>query len=743
MPALIAAVLVVLLVGATASSSSSATGSYTCALTVTANGAPLASGTEIQQGTSLTLSGTITPVGSAPPPPAGTWTFSSSGVGINGIADDDGNNLVFPPAPGFYDITGEYDDPGYECTTNDVQLLVQSTAPLKTTTTLTVVQSGGLDLATAVITSSGGATNPHPPTGWVIFYGDSARYDEVQLDANQTAQETLSPPAGPGTHSITAEYLGDAHNGPSSATYYFGNTDPTQLTEVGGGTVDAGATATLSARLLDSATGAGIPAQQLALSVAGTDGRTYVCTTPPTGPDGRGSCTVVLDEPAGAYTVTAHWGGTAGYSAPTDTTGSITVAAGTAQLAVADASAHTGGSATLTGTLTNESGQPIAGAAVVLAVGTSTTERCTATTDANGVATCPPMTIADAAGSYTINGSFAGIPNTYEPTTGSGTLTVVAAQPTTTAYTGATSAPLGSTATLSATVTGSTAPVPAGEQVDFSLAPGGPSCSGTTDATGAASCQVTIPVSATVGSSYTVNVHDVGDRAYLPSDTQATLAVTKAVPTLVLNDPALVLRGAGATLSATMSPALAGETVVLALGFQSCGATTDATGVATCTIRTVLVPTGPQPTTAVFLGDETAQPAAATPGSALVYAYPSGGIFVVGDQTAAGQVTFWGSQWWKANRLSGGAAPSSFKGFASAPAPQYAATWTTRPGNSPSPPDAPLPSYMAVVVSSAIHQSGSTIGGDVKQIVIVRTDGGYDDAPGHVGTGTVVTTVCG
>lgn len=743
MPAWIAAVLVVLL-GAAASSASGATDSYTCSLTVSANGAPLASGTEIQQGTSLTLSATITPVGSAPAPPAGTWTFSSSGVGINGIADDDGNNLTFPPAPGFYDITGEYDDPGYECTTNDVQLLVQSTAPLKTTTTLTVVQSGGLDLATAVITSNGGANNPHPPTGWVIFYGDSARYDEVQLDANQTAQETLSPPAGAGTHSITAEYLGDAHNGPSSATYYFGNTDPTQLTEVGGGTVDAGGTATLNARLVDGVTGAGIPAQQLALSVAGTNGHTYSCTTAPTGADGRGTCTVVLDEPAGTYTVTAHWPGTAGYSAPADGSGPVTVVAGTAQLAVADASAHTGDSATLTGTLTNESGQPISGASVTLAVGASATERCTATTNASGVASCS-VPIADGAGSYAINGSFAGIANMYGPTTGRGTLTVVAAQPTTTTYTGATTAPLGGTATLSATVTvaGTSSPVPAGEQVDFSLVSGGPSCTGTTDATGAASCRVTVPVTASVGSSYTVNVDYVGDGAYLPSGAHATLAVTKAVPTLVLDDPALVLRGSSATLSATMSPSLAGETVALGLGSQSCSATTDANGVATCTIRIVLVPTGPQPTTAIFLGGTNAQPVAATPGSALVYAYPSGGIFVVGDQTATGEVTFWGSQWWKANRLSGGPAPSSFKGFASAPALQCGATWTTRPGDSSSPPDAPLPSYMAVVVSSEIHKSGSTIGGDVKQIVVVRTDGGYDDAPGHVGTGTVVTTVCG
>ena len=49
----------------------------------------------------------------------------------------------------------------------------------------------------------------------------------------------------------------------------------------------------------------------------------------------------------------------------------------------------------------------------------------------------------------------------------------------------------------------------------------------------------------------------------------------------------------------------------------------------------------------------------------LVYAYaPGGGAFVIGDLSMSGTVTFWGAQWWKANSLSGGSAPSSFKGFA-------------------------------------------------------------------------------
>ena len=59
--------------------------------------------------------------------------------------------------------------------------------------------------------------------------------------------------------------------------------------------------------------------------------------------------------------------------------------------------------------------------------------------------------------------------------------------------------------------------------------------------------------------------------------------------------------------------------------------------------------------------------------------------------------------------LSGGPAPDSFKGFASAIGPNPPAcgdSWTSRPGNSSNPPDT-IPPYIGVVVSSSITQSGS------------------------------------
>ena len=131
-----------------------------------------------------------------------------------------------------------------------------------------------------------------------------------------------------------------------------------------------------------------------------------------------------------------------------------------------------------------------------------------------------------------------------------------------------------------------------------------------------------------------------------------------------------------------------------------------------------------------------------------VFGYAAGGNFVIGDLTAGNpvntgsSVTFWGAQWEKNDQLSGGSSPAQFKGFEDDPAkPACGTSWTTDPGNS-TPPPGSVPSYMAVIVSSGIGSSGSTISGDTPHIVIVKTDSGYAGNPGHAGTGTILGEVC-
>ncbi len=124
---------------------------------------------------------------------------------------------------------------------------------------------------------------------------------------------------------------------------------------------------------------------------------------------------------------------------------------------------------------------------------------------------------------------------------------------------------------------------------------------------------------------------------------------------------------------------------------------------------------------------------------------PGGGSFVIGNSNdiLGNTVNFWGSQWAKHNSLTGGPAPRSFKGFADQPpTPACGQRWTAEPGNSTPPPDGPLPSLMAVIVTSAATKQGPELSGDIVAIVVVKTDPGYEPNPGHAATGTVVAVVC-
>jgi hypothetical protein len=131
---------------------------------------------------------------------------------------------------------------------------------------------------------------------------------------------------------------------------------------------------------------------------------------------------------------------------------------------------------------------------------------------------------------------------------------------------------------------------------------------------------------------------------------------------------------------------------------------------------------------------------------ALIYSFPSGtGAFAIGDKGSANgaDVTFWGGKWSKLNALSGGSAPSSFNGFGQMSGmPTCGVGWDTSVGNGSPPAGIQLPTYMGVIVTSSVTQSGSSDAGKAVHIVIVRTKPGYQPDSGHLGTGTVVAQVC-
>jgi hypothetical protein len=120
----------------------------------------------------------------------------------------------------------------------------------------------------------------------------------------------------------------------------------------------------------------------------------------------------------------------------------------------------------------------------------------------------------------------------------------------------------------------------------------------------------------------------------------------------------------------------------------------------------------------------------------------SAGKLTPGAIGAGNAITFWGAQWAKINSLSGGSAPSAFKGFSDNPVtPTCGIPWSAAPGNS-SPPPAGVPTYTAMIVASSISKGGALSTGDTLHIVIVRTDPGYAPNPGHAGTGVIVGVLC-
>jgi hypothetical protein len=326
---------------------------------------------------------------------------------------------------------------------------------------------------------------------------------------------------------------------------------------------------------------------------------------------------------------------------------------------------------------------------------------------------------------------------------------VSACMPTTLSYNGAVSSDFNDSATVSATMTSAAtnAPIP-GATISFVLAGDG-SCTGPTDTTGTASCGITPSLAA---GAHSLTASFAGNTSTQASAATAQFVITREETTVAYSGPTVIANAQPLTLSGVLkedgSTPINGRAVAFTLGSggtaQTCTGTTNASGAASCTINPVNQPLSPGVVNANFAGDTFYLPSPAT-ANTLLFAFLAGESFVVGDKSDTGSVTFWASQWANDNMLSGGPAPNSFKGFAATPSsnpPGCGGTYTTGPANS-IPPPASVPSYMGVIVSSSVTQSGPTISGDVKQIVIVTTNPGYAPNPGHVGTGTVVAIFCG
>jgi hypothetical protein len=345
------------------------------------------------------------------------------------------------------------------------------------------------------------------------------------------------------------------------------------------------------------------------------------------------------------------------------------------------------------------------------------------------------------------------------------TVTVVH-RPTTLTYTGGTSRDYHDTVTVSGHLMDTTTSAPlASKPITFTI--GAQSCMASTNGSGDASCSITL---SQIPGPYTVSASFAGDTVYAASSDSKAFIITKEETTLIYTGPTVILSGSGiATLTATLfedgandddgdpgscAPSPSGQTVKLSIGTQSCTGATDASGNVTCTLSSVVIPLGPEPLKAEFFGDAYYRPSADVGKTAIVFAFPARGAFVLGDSTVAAatpttNVTWWDAAWSNLSSLTGGSAPASFKGFAEtvtslptqSPANVCGLTFATSPGNS-APPTSTVPSYMGVLVASSVTKAGSNISGNWGGIVVVKTDPGYAPNPGHAGTGKIVAVFC-
>lgn len=479
-----------------------------------------------------------------------------------------------------------------------------------------------------------------------------------------------------------------------------------------------------------------------------------------------GTCTIAVSfdpSAAGSRSATLK----INYDAPPAGSQTITLeGTGTkASTAITSAASYTSGyndSVTVSGTL-KAGTTPVQNATLSFTLDSN--ESCTGTTNASGVASCS-ITLTRL-GRFALNIAYAG-DATHKSSSHSVPFTVTL-EDTALAYTGPVSGDYHDPVTLQATLTDATDHTGiAGRTVTLGF--GAESCSGTTGSDGVASCSVT-PTEAPGGGPYPITASFATDGYYAAaSDSSHSFTVTPEETVTQYTGPQAILAGHSAVLSGRLledgiTP-VPGRALTLSAGAESCTALTNAAGDASCSV-TVSAALGTRSVSASFGGDGDYLQSSSAAGSAVVFAFPSSGAFVVGDQTAGGgpgtAVTYFGYQWSAQNQVSGdpgggsslGGGDSGFDGFAAdisglptgTPAGSCSGTWSTSQtqfgAGSLSALPASVPSYMGVLVTGDVTASGWNFSGDFQKIVVVRTNPDYSTNPATAATGTIVATYCG
>jgi hypothetical protein len=312
--------------------------------------------------------------------------------------------------------------------------------------------------------------------------------------------------------------------------------------------------------------------------------------------------------PVGTYPITASFTGDSAYQ-PSSGGNWLTVNPETAaatSLSVTDATGQAGGTATLQATLT-ANGSPVADQTVTFTVNG---QQLPATTDSSGTASATLSLSGVAAGSYTINGSFAGS-SAEQASSGTGTLTVAAAQTTATQLGVWGSIPTsGGPAELGAALSDATGNAIAGQTVTFQV--NGQQVTATTGSDGLATA--TIAVTGWPAASYPLIGTFAGGDGYQASTGSSALVVgsptagggtTSGQATALSVSPATGTAGGEATLQATLTAGgipVSGQTVTFSVAGVKGSGTTNDSGQASATINLTAVAAGSYTIAASYAG---------------------------------------------------------------------------------------------------------------------------------------------
>ncbi len=270
-------------------------------------------------------------------------------------------------------------------------------------------------------------------------------------------------------------------------------------------------------------------------------------------------------------------------------------------------SVTSGHTPTLSATLTSN-GTPLPGQTVTLTVGSgSSTQRCSGTTNSAGHVSCSICNFNQNASPLPVTVTYGGS-GYYSSSSTSASVTV--STPTSLSVSAAT-ATYGQSTTVTGTLTNAVNGYPISGQTITLTLNGSQSCPATTASTGKGSCSITPTESA---GTYTLSGSFAGNTATSPilvASTGSNHFVVNGAPTnLSYTGPTSATPGQSITLSSVLTSsgtALSGQPVSMTLGTgtsgQSCTATTNASGTASCTIADVNQVSGSVAVTVSYAGN--------------------------------------------------------------------------------------------------------------------------------------------